>query len=240
MTAGRISRAARLMLVTPEPVPFALFGVDAAEHVLGLLTQADIELRVGVGAELDDAHTLVLQPGGERLRADRIVALPRVRGPRIEGLPADEDGFIPVDPHGGVHGAPHVHAAGDVTNFPLKQGGLACQQADAAAESVAALAGASIQPEPFRPVLRGALATGATPYFMRSSLSGRAEGDEAGAVQPLWWPPAKVAGRRLAPFLAALTRRQPPRRFAVNVRGGTGRDVMSIDRLSPPPRRRAG
>ena len=54
-----------------------------------------------------------------------------------------------------------VFAAGDATTFPIKQGGLAAQQADAVAEMVACAAGADIRPQPFRPILRGTLLTGA-------------------------------------------------------------------------------
>ena len=53
-----------------------------------------------------------------------------------------------------------VFAAGDIANFPIKQGGLAAQQADAAAEAIAAEAGAQVDPQPFKPVLRGILLTG--------------------------------------------------------------------------------
>jgi sulfide:quinone oxidoreductase len=93
-----------------------------------------------------------------------------------------------------------VFAAGDVTQFPVKQGGLAAQQADCAAASIAALAGADIEPEPFRPVLRGALLTEWAPRYLRASY-GEATGTVARSI--LWWPPAKVAGRHLAPYLAS-------------------------------------
>ena len=68
-----------------------------------------------------------------------------------------------------VSGLEHVWAAGDVTSFPIKQGGLAAQQADIAARSIAADAGARVPLEPFQPVLRGALITGDAPEFLRST-----------------------------------------------------------------------
>jgi hypothetical protein len=88
---------------------------------------------------------------------------------------------------------------GSVRTFPLKQGGIAAQQADAAAESTAVRAGAAVDPQPFRPVLRGLLLTGMVPRFLRAE-----PGTPASAVdtEPLWWPPAKIVGRHLAPFLA--------------------------------------
>ena len=46
-------------------------------------------------------------------------------------------------------GSTGVYAAGDVTTFPLKQGGLAAQQADAAAEAILAGLGVPLMPRPF-------------------------------------------------------------------------------------------
>jgi hypothetical protein len=92
-----------------------------------------------------------------------------------------------------------VYAVGDMTNFPLKQGGIAAQQADAAAEAIAARAGAPLDPTPFRPVLRGLLLTGMAPRYLRSEAGAtRSEVD----AEALWWPPAKIVGRFPAPFLA--------------------------------------
>ena len=48
-------------------------------------------------------------------------------------------------------------------------------------------------------MLRGLLLTGMSPRFLR------AEGSPAVSeidTEPLWWPPAKIVGRYLAPFLA--------------------------------------
>jgi len=93
-----------------------------------------------------------------------------------------------------------VYAAGDVTQFPLKQGGIATQHADAVASAIAARLGAAVEPAPFRPVLRGLLLTGMAPRYLRGDLrSGLSITD----TEPLWWPAAKIVGRYLAPFLAA-------------------------------------
>ena len=83
----------------------------------------------------------------------------------------------------------------------MKQGGLAAQQADAAAEEIACLAGADVAAEPFQPVLRGLILTGGTPLYARAELS-RAGLPASVATDALWWPPAKIVGRYLAPFLA--------------------------------------
>jgi sulfide:quinone oxidoreductase len=97
----------------------------------------------------------------------RVVTLPELGGPWLSGLPSDKRGFIPVDSYGRVVGLEDVYAAGDATTFPLKQGGLAAQQADAVAETIAADIGVPIDPQPFSPVLRGLLITDGAPLYLR-------------------------------------------------------------------------
>jgi sulfide:quinone oxidoreductase len=91
------------------------------------------------------------------------VSVPVLEGPALAGLPADSRGYLPVDANGRVAGIAGVYAAGDATSFPVKQGGLATQQADAAAAAVAADLGLGPDPEPFQPVMRGLLLTGGAP-----------------------------------------------------------------------------
>jgi len=97
---------------------------------------------------------------------------------------------------------PNVFAAGDATTCPIKQGGVATQQADATAETIAAELGADVVPRPFRPVLRGMLLTGDAPLYLRAEVSGGRGAHSPASEDPLWWPPAKIAGRHLAPYLA--------------------------------------
>ena len=190
-----------LTFVTPEERPLAVFGPGPSEEVRELLEQAGIKVHSSVHAEVPRKGTVVLHPSGEELACDRVVTLARMRGNAIRSLPHDDDGFLPIDAHGRVAGVEHVFAAGDGTNFPVKQGGIACQQADAVAEVIARAAGAALEPRSFRPVLRGQLITGRESRFMRTDLSGR-EGDTAeSSPETLWWPPSKVAGRYLAPYL---------------------------------------
>ena len=99
-----------------------------------------------------------------------------------------------------MRGVAGVYAAGDGINFPIKQGGLATQQADAVAETIAAAVGADVEPEPFRPVLRGLLLTGGDDRFMRHTVAGGGgEGEVSGHT--LWWPPTKIAGRYISGYL---------------------------------------
>jgi sulfide:quinone oxidoreductase len=188
-----------LHLVTPEEAPLGLFGAEAARAVAALLDEAGIAVHLSAHATFD-ARRLVVQPGGAPVDVERIVTVPVIEGPAIEGLPSDAQGFLVVDRHGAVEGVADVFAAGDVTSFPVKQGGLACQQADAAAEAIAARAGVAIEPAPFSPVLRGMLLTERHARFLRREATG---GGDA-ADHALWWPPTKIAGRELASYLERL------------------------------------
>ena len=85
-----------------------------------------------------------------------------------------------------------------MTSRPLKQGGLATQQADVAAAAIAAAAGADVEAPAYRPVLRAMLLTGGRPRYLRRAARRGLAGDDAP-----WWPPHKIAGRELAPYLTA-------------------------------------
>jgi sulfide:quinone oxidoreductase len=190
-----------LTLVTPEDRPLDVFGPEAAEAVERRLRHAGVALRTGEYACRCEGESLCLVPEAE-MRAERVVTLAAPAPPSIAGLPCDPDGFLVTDLHGRVHGLDGVYAAGDVTSFPLKQGGIAAQQADAAAEHIAAEAGALVTPRPFRPVLRGLLLTGDRPAYLRSEVSGGRGGPDVVDHEPLWWPPAKIVAKYLGPFLA--------------------------------------
>ncbi len=191
-----------LELVTPENAPLELFGEAASEAVATMLAEAGIGFRPRVYPAEARRNELLLV-GGEIVPADRVVAMPRLQGPRIGGIPQTFDGFVPVDEHGRVTGLRDVYAAGDITDFAVKQGGLATQQADAAAGAIAAAAGAYVTPKPFRPVLRGILLTGSGQRYIRRGAAGDAS-DSIESHEPIWWPPAKIAGRFLAPYLARI------------------------------------
>ena len=221
MTAGHLRAhgpsGVKVWLVTPEEEPLELFGPAGATAISPMLEARGIILRTWSHPARVRKGALVLSGGGE-IFVDRVVTLPVLEGPRIHGLPHDRHGFIPVDAHGRVAGVADIYAAGDITVFPLKQGGLAAQQADAVAGVIAAAAGAAVTPEPFSPVLRGLLMTGGAPLYLRCEPQrlareatvaieatrprGDGGGGSAAAGQALWWPPAKVAGRYLAPYLA--------------------------------------
>jgi sulfide:quinone oxidoreductase len=188
-----------LVLVSPEDHPLALFGPAASEAVSELLASRSIKVKTSLVPVRFEQGVLriVAEPA---LAVDAVVALPQLEGPRLPGVPHDDQGFVPTDQYMWVFELSDVYAAGDLTQFPLKQGGVATQQADTAAASIAADAGADVKPEPFRPILRGLLLTGLAPRFLRAEATGARSIVD---TEPLWWPPAKIVGRYLTPFLAA-------------------------------------
>jgi sulfide:quinone oxidoreductase len=189
-------------LVTHEHRALAAFGEQASKAVAALLDDAGVRLWTSAYAEVvEDGRLWISLEGG--LPVDLAVALPRPVGRRIPGVPGDEDGFVRVDEYGRVPELCDVYAVGDMTTRPIKQGGLATQQADAAASAIAAWAGAPVEPQPYRPVLRATLLTGGTPRFLRHGHGEPGVPDSLATDTAYWWPPHKIAGRELAPYLDA-------------------------------------
>jgi sulfide:quinone oxidoreductase len=201
MTARQVhgmNRDVGLSLFTPEPAPLAIFGPEASAAVAELLAEANIALHCG--APVTVARGRVMIPSaGLHVDVERIVSLPVLDGPHLTGVPANSDGFIPVDEYCRVAGVDNVYAIGDATDLLVKQGGLACQQADVAARHIAHEAGGPLPAETLKPVLRGRLLTGGADRFLRRDL---AEVHGTTNEQELWWPPAKVYGRYLGPWVA--------------------------------------
>jgi sulfide:quinone oxidoreductase len=200
-----------IVVVTGEHEPLEAFGPAASEALRAELDRAGVGL-VTSDAAVGSFGAALRLASGALLAADIVVALPEVVGPRIPGVPHDDDGFIRVDEHGQVDGCADVYAAGDATAFPIKHGGLAAQQADAVAEAIGARLGTVAIPEPFRPVLRGLLLTGGRSLYLRTELGPGGLREHRLLPTPgtashgaLWWPPGKVAGRYLTRFLATAT-----------------------------------
>ena len=199
-----------LVLVTPEEYPLAIFGSAASRTLRGLLADRGIALRAGAQAQEIAGRRLLLRDG-EAIAADEVVTLATLTGPAIAGLPSDAGGFIRIDARSRVEGLADVYAAGDGTDYPIKQGGIATQQADTAVEAIVAGFGAAVTPTPVRPTLRGMLLTGIAPLYLRAGVGNGRVREQRATVDPLWWPPSKIAARYLAPYLAghnALARAQ--------------------------------
>lgn len=189
-----------LSIVTPEEQPLAVFGGEASTEIGRILDDHGIDLRLGRDP-LEFCARLRSEPGADHSEA--VVSLPRLIGRGMPDLPFDADRFLPVDEFGRVVGVDGIYAAGDVTDSPIKQGGLGAQQADAAASAIAADLGGRGRPEPFGRFLRGRI-EGVAPRYLQRHLD---DGGDALVVDaPLWWPAAKVHGKHLGPFLAALAR----------------------------------
>jgi sulfide:quinone oxidoreductase len=204
LTAHRafdMNAAVDISIVSPESAPLTMFGSGICDELSRLLRDAGIAFHGSSSARY--AHgELTLAPSQVTSRPGRVVALPLLDGPRIAGVICDPHGFIPVTEYGEVRGLDGVYAAGDATSYPIKHGGIAAQQADVIAAGIAARVGVAIDPQPLRPVLRGALLTGAATCYLE------AEVDEDGAFSSTvsdvcpWDPPTKIAALHLGPYLA--------------------------------------
>jgi sulfide:quinone oxidoreductase len=192
-------------IVSPEPTPLAVFGERPSSLVAQLLAAVDVQF---IG---DAVPRAVLRDGSLQLRsgdvvpADKVVAGPQLRGRWITGIPADWWGFITVDGDGRVAGIPDVYAAGDVTNYPIKQAGLATQHADLVAEAIARDFGVEPPERRSQRLLQARLVGAPEPIYLRAELdaSGRATlatlarvATEDELAQP------KVFARHLTAYLA--------------------------------------
>ena len=65
--------------------------------------------------------------------------------------------------------------------------------------------GLPIVPRPFRPVIQGVLFTDRDPAYLQAALGEGAPAPSDPRTYSLWWPPSKIAGRHLSPYLAIHT-----------------------------------
>ena len=232
------ARAADRRALTAQPhhadhlrtLSLEAFGAIVSEAITEILAELGVVLRTGEHAAI--ATPTALRLGWEWLEASRIVTLPLLSGPRLDGVSCDEHGFVVVDHHGLVDGSGDVYAAGDGTTVPIKQGGLAAQQADAAATHIAARLGAEVDPVRGATVLRGLLATARAratcapsstiPMEPRRSATSRSGGRPARSPPAGWRRTSRgstrIAGNGAVPARARRLSRQ---------RGSTGKVAMS-------------
>ena len=194
-----------ITVVTPEQSPLEVFGTPVSKAVRETLETAGVTIITGSRAEVPANRQITVHPGGRSLEPELIVALPRLEGRAIRGVPSNEQGFIPIDEQCRVVGmGAHVFAAGDGADYPVKQGGIGTQQADVAAAGIAALAG-DHEPERFEPVLRGSLIAGERRrlYFQARLENGTAVDSEV-LDEPSWDVADKVVAEELGDFLRSL------------------------------------
>jgi len=191
-----------ITLLTPERMALEVFGDQISRQVAAMLAERHIELVTSAYCDVPQSQQIVVHPGGRVVHATRVVALPRLLGPGLSGLPADGGGFLPVDEYGRVRGVDRVWAAGDATDVSIKQGGVAAQLADVVARSIAERAGAAVQPAPFAPYVEGVLMTGGTPRYLRADPAWPGPAGEAIFTHvPRAIAPPKIAAAYLAPHL---------------------------------------
>ncbi len=216
LNASEGGDAVEIAVVTAEDTPLAVFGPEASAAVDRKLGRAGITIHTGAVVRGWRWGQLELLAGAT-LQADRVIALPVQRGPALEGLPTDAHGFLRTAGDGSVPGAPDVWAVGDGSSFPVKQGGIACQQADSVAAAIARRLGIEVDEVPFMPTLRAWVWDGQSGTFLRAELPGGPHrehrrgrghpavvaGGEGGRALPGALPPGLAGGgRRWSTFRA--------------------------------------
>ena len=206
--ASSMSMAPQITLCTPHERPLHGFGGAASDAVARLLEEAGITLHTGVQARVLGPRHVVVESGGLELRPERVVTLPAIVGSTVEGVPAvAPHGFVPIDAHCRIRAdagaGAGAFAAGDGTDFPVKHGGVAAQQADTAAAGIAHLAGVGEPPPALRPMLRGMLLTGGKPLYLSAQPAADADGWQSETYdEPPWPADEKIVAEELGPYLA--------------------------------------
>ncbi|MDE3131895.1 MAG: NAD(P)/FAD-dependent oxidoreductase [Acidobacteriota bacterium] len=208
MTANRARAAGHdigVLLVTPEDSPLAALGISPSAEVAELLAAAGITTITSATCQIRDPGRIDIYPLRSSIPVDRIISLPELYAPSLPGVPTSaERGFVTIDQYGAVHGLKRVYAAGDITDTPVKHVGLSADQADVAAQAIAALAGAAVEPRPLRPALHVLLLGAERPLFIRSQMLGEQGVDMELSTDPLWHPSHRLHSEYLGPVLAEI------------------------------------
>jgi sulfide:quinone oxidoreductase len=202
---------ADIAIVTPERAPLDVFGAHASGLVRDLLDERGVRFLGARNPErFDRDGRLHLRSKADPLAADRVIAAPSMVGRPIAGIPGSWHGFVPTDARGRVEGLDGVYAAGDMTTYPIKQGGLATQQADTIAADIGVRwAGAPVSDWPIVRVLRARLIGGMQPVELVAALDRGGRAIDArldaacGPVSSNAPAHTKVYGRHLSPYLGS-------------------------------------
>ena len=198
--------ALEVAVVTAEPTALQAFGPDVSERVWDRLRHDGVRLitRVELDRIDDGVLRLVHGPG---IPADLTVALPRLNGPALRGLPHLSNGFTRVDDVGRVVGAEDIYAVGDMTDRPFKQGALAAEQGEVAARTIVGGARRASAGSTYRPELRASLNGAGVPLLLRNPAA-KANVD----ADSVPWPKNAGLGARLGPLMDARGVRWPAAR----------------------------
>jgi sulfide:quinone oxidoreductase len=203
--AAELGHAVEVFLITPEDTPLAALGLNDGVQVWSLLSDTGVNVITSANCQIREPHTIEIYPLRRSLSFDQVIALPELYAPALAGVPTSaERGFITVDQYGAARGLRCVYAAGDVTDMPVKHGGLAAEQAAVAAEAIAALAGVEIEPGPLHPVLNVMLNGAGKPLLIRSqALGGRGIEVEV-TDEAMWSAVGMLHSEYLGPCLAGI------------------------------------
>jgi sulfide:quinone oxidoreductase len=193
-----------VVIFSAEGRPLEVFGAEVSEAAARILSDAGVDVVPGASGQLPHARGARNAPHAPGF--DRVLVVPELSGPSIPGLPCDEAGFVKVMSTMQVEGLPGVFAVGDATTFPVKQGGIAAQQADRAVGQIAGLSG---RPEPATPdavEIHGMLVAGRRAHqnaylYLSARLENGQVRESRVSDAPTWAPPAKIAARYLGPYL---------------------------------------
>jgi sulfide:quinone oxidoreductase len=210
MTAERAEHQANqqiaVAVVTPERGPLDIFGLANSEAIERLADELGVIVHTNATVLDWDGRTMTLANGAE-YPVDRLFAMPRLSGIAPSGLPQDEHGFLPVDEFqrvlGGDAPLPGIFAVGDVTNFPLKQGGLATEAADTAVDAIEVQFGSREASEPFPREIEAILLTAGRRIPMRARVD--ADGSKVIPIEDLTGPQQKIRSRFLADRLSQIS-----------------------------------
>jgi sulfide:quinone oxidoreductase len=193
-----------IAVVTPEGLPLESLGVENSATVARLCNELGVVVRTGLTVATYDGETAVLSDG-EHVAVDRLFAIPGLSAVVPEGLPLDAAGFIPVDEHQLVVGTDNVYAVGDVTNFRVKQGGLASAEADAAVEAIEASLGTRESAEPFNREIHAILLSHERRVPLKAKIGDLSS--ESLPAEPLDGPAQKIHSRLLSERLRDISPR---------------------------------
>lgn len=195
------SLSAEIMIVSPESSPLQAFGSRATDSVAEMLEENGIGFLADTAPAAFRGGRLSTLPD-ESLEADAVLTLPHLTGRHVDGIPFNDDGFIPTDSHGRIEGLEREYAAGDVIDYPLKFGGFATGQADVVARSIAADIRGDSPPDEFEPEFKATILTPDGPVFLGEGEDWSDLDQEAASEG--WNPARKIRGKYLSPVLTRL------------------------------------
>lgn len=191
-----------VLIATPEAEPLDVFGAENSAAARQLCAELGVVVHTDTTVEAFDGTTAHLSDGTSHA-VDRVFAMPRLTGRAPAGIPTDDNGFIHVDANQLVEGTTNVYAVGDVTDFRVKQGGLASLQADAAICAIESELGDRQAPEPFVREIEAILIAASRRVAMRARIG--EETSQSIAIEQPTGPVQKIYSRLLSERLRAIS-----------------------------------